>query len=66
MLMLTSEKGVDVLESGFKAENVSLPLLFPTLEDTRRTGGIFSTLSQLYSSTEILDDEQTPLRGVRD
>jgi len=53
MLMLSSEKGIHALESGYKAENISLPLLFPTVEDVRRTEGIFSSLSQLYSSIEV-------------
>ena len=35
------------------AENISLPLLFPTMDDVRRTQGVFSSLSQLYSSPQI-------------
>lgn len=53
MLMLSADKGVDILESGFVAENMSLPLFFPTMDDVRRTEGILSSLSQIYSSPEI-------------
>jgi gamma-glutamyl hydrolase len=53
MLMLSADKGEAVLESGFVAENISLPLYFPDVEDVRRTQGVFSSLSQIYSSPHI-------------
>lgn len=56
MLMLASEEGESILQSGFEAENISLPLIFPTAP----TGGALhsslrgqrmpaAAISELYS-----------------
>ncbi len=51
--------GIPVIVSGFNAENISMPLIFPTVEDEIRTKGVFSTQSDLYSTTTIRDTLST-------
>jgi len=46
MLMLAG--GESLVESGFNAENISLPLIFPTNEDVVNSNGVFSIESLLY------------------
>lgn len=45
--------GEGCLQSGFNAENVSLPLIFPSEEEEQKSGGIFSRKSHLYSTDSI-------------
>jgi len=46
MLMLVG--GESTIQSGFNAENISLPLIFPTEEDVMNSNGVFSIESLLY------------------
>ena len=46
--MLAAEMGDGILESGFVAENISLPLLFPSQRDVLNSDGVFSIESDLY------------------
>jgi len=45
----------NVIQSGFDAENISLPLIFPTEEDVEKSKGVYSIKSQLYQSVSQRD-----------
>ena len=47
LVMLAGGKE-SVLQSGFDSHNISLPLIFPTMEDVHISNGIYSTTSELY------------------
>lgn len=53
MLMLAAGSD-NVLQKGFDAENISLPLIFPSDEDVRQSNGVYSIESQLYSTSSVL------------
>ena len=47
--------GKECLQFGFNAENVTLPLLFPSEEEEQKSGGIYSRKSHLYPTDSIRD-----------
>jgi len=51
--------GKDVLQTGFDAENISLPLIFPTMEDVAKSGGIYSMDSKLYPISRSMRETLT-------
>ena len=54
-ILISLTGGENALQSGFSAENVSLPLIFPSESDVMHTNGVFSIASQLYPSTTERD-----------
>jgi gamma-glutamyl hydrolase len=53
--LITLTGGEGTLEHGFRAENVSMPLIFPSEEDVVNSKGVFSLQSQLYPSDALRD-----------
>lgn len=48
LVMLTAHSNEVILQTSFNAENISLPLIFPSENDVQRSNGTYSTSSDLY------------------
>ncbi len=52
-LITLNDGGETALEFGFKSENVSMPLIFPTQEEVINSNGVYSLQSQLYPTDDL-------------
>ncbi len=59
VMMAAGDASDSTIGPGFNAENISMPLIFPTVEDEIMTKGVFSTQSVLYPTTTIRDTLST-------
>ena len=57
MLAAGAKEDDGTLQHGFDAENVTLPLIFPSEDDVIQSNGVYSTESQLYAESSQLRED---------
>lgn len=55
LVMLTAHSDEVMLQTSFNAENISMPLIFPSEDDVKRSNGTYSTTSELYPNDFMKD-----------